>query len=305
MLQVLAVFITWCLGIAGVLLVFRRLALRQQSRQRLELPDLPPSTQRRAGDDQLGLVSRWLFRAGYRHRQAAVRFVWATLACVALGVAGLVLLLRSGLIDQLTSLAGLVPGGVSDLLVPVAQIAPWLLFAELVAIPWFIVRSALRRRIVEIEQDLPLLLDLLATLSEAGLSFDAAVERIVSTWPGERVLPQEIRIYQAEVLAGRPRVSALRRIAWRVDVLAFSTFISALIHADQIGAGMAAVLRGQADDQRVRRRERALAFALSTPIKLMLPMIACFLPGIFVISLGPIFVKFFQMADGVFGGYGP
>ena len=66
---------------------------------------------------------------------------------------------------------------------------------------------------------------------------------------------QEFRTFQAEVLAGRPRVECLRRIARRLDVTSVTIFISALVQAEQIGSGMAEVLRSQADDLRQRRRE--------------------------------------------------
>jgi hypothetical protein len=59
------------------------------------------------------------------------------------------------------------------------------------------------------------------------------------------------------------------------------------------------VLRRQAEDQRNRRRERATAFAMALPVKLLFPLVICFLPGLFVATLGPTFYQFFQAADGI------
>ena len=73
--------------------------------------------------------------------------------------------------------------------------------------------------------------------------------------------------------------------------------VSALVQAEQLGSGIAQTLRRQADDLRDRRRERANAFAMALPIKRMFPLVVCFLPGIFVWTLGPFFVQLFQIAD--------
>lgn len=286
--------------------------LRGRGRLRLEASEAdgassveaPQAFGASTGDDySLGRIEAWLFRSGFPRRGAAARFL---ASCVVAAVAGAVLawgLVRSGLVAQLAALAGAVPGGVSDLLAPLAWGAPWFLGAEVAALPWIVVHLARQRRVREVEQDLPLLLDLLAALSEAGMSFDAAVDRVAPSLPKGRALAPELSVYQMELLAGRRRSAALRRLAWRLDVPSVSIFVSALIHADQVGAGMAAVLRRQADDLRQRRREQALAHALAVQVKMIVPMITCFLPSIFVISLGPIFLRFFEMADSMFGKY--
>ena len=72
---------------------------------------------------------------------------------------------------------------------------------------------------------------------------------------------------------------------------------SAMVQAEQIGSGVANVLRGQADDLRQRRRERALEFSMALPVKLIFPLVICFLPAILVFTLGPAFYDFFRLAD--------
>jgi tight adherence protein C len=69
-----------------------------------------------------------------------------------------------------------------------------------------------------------------------------------------------------------------------------------------MGAGVAEVLRRQADDLRDRRREHAVALATALPAKLLFPLVICFLPAIFAITLGPTFFQFFQFVDGVIRG---
>ena len=152
-------------------------------------------------------------------------------------------------------------------------------------------------RVEQVEQDLPISLELLATLSEAGLGFDAALARVLESVMESRPLAREFRSYQADLLAGRARVEALRRLSRRLEVSSVTILVSALVQAEQLGSGIAQTLRRQADDLRERRRERANAFAMALPVKRMFPLVICFMPGIFVWTLGPFFVQLFQFAD--------
>ena len=70
----------------------------------------------------------------------------------------------------------------------------------------------------------------------------------------DRPLSSELINFQGDVLAGIPRVQALRQLARRVDVPSLTRFTSALIQAEQAGASMAETLQHQADDLRQRRR---------------------------------------------------
>ena len=176
-------------------------------------------------------------------------------------------------------------------------VGPWLLMLMIGLAPWLYVRRARRERVHLVEQDLPLALELLSTLSEAGLGFDAALTRILKTRLGGRPLADEFRLFQADLLAGRPRTESLRRLSYRLDISSISIFVSALVQAEQLGMGIARVLRQQADDVRSRRRERAFAFANSLAVKRVIPLVVCFLPGLFVWTLGPAFVQLFKMAE--------
>ena len=104
-------------------------------------------------------------------------------------------------------------------------------------------------------------------------------------------------MFQADLLAGRARVESLRRLSARIDLASVSVFVSALVQAEQLGMGIARVLRQQANDVRARRRERAIAFANAHPTKRVIPLVVCFLPGLFVWTLGPAFVQLFKMVE--------
>lgn len=296
MVQSVGWFVFLLVGGAFTIEAARRASLRQRVRSRFsEAATLPISHE----DATRGWLAQWLFLAGFRGRGASAAFVLTTIALSLVGGTCLVLLLMSRIPDDMSRLASAIPGGVGDLLQPVALIAPWLIFAEWVALPYLYVRRRRQQLVARVGMELPLFLDLLATLSQAGLSFDMAVQRILAYQPFNRPLAREFRMYQAELLAGQQRVRALRGMAERLDVPAFSNFVSAIVQAEQLGAGIAEILRRQADDLRERRREQALAMALATPTKLIVPMVACFLPGIFVVALGPLMLQFIRLLDGV------
>lgn len=294
-MKIALIFACWTGAFVLGALLLRSVAARRISRARVFEPETvdPPI----AADSESGFVTRWLSLAGYRSPNAARHFVLLTVATAAVGIVAACVIFASGLITQTSRWLDEVPGGVGGIFLPVVYAAPWLALVALALAPWLVVRSSRRRRVVQVEQDLPTFLEMLATLGESGIGFDAALERNLGSQPADRPLAAELRTFQTELLAGRGRIECLRRLARRIDVTAFSTFISAVVQAEQIGAGMAGVLRRQSDDSRDRRRERALQLAMALPVKLLFPLIACFLPGIFVWTLGPTFSEFFRYAD--------
>jgi pilus assembly protein TadC len=228
--------------------------------------------------------------------------VLATLLSALLG-AGLGLLLAlTPLLDPLRQGAADFPAGVGSIALTVLSALPWVVFIFVAAAPWLYVRKKRRERVDSIERELPIVLELLATLSESGLGFDASFSKILDSERQETPLIEEFRIFQLETLAGIARVRCFRRLTRRCEVSSMTIFCSALIQAEQIGAGFSNVLRTQATDLRNRRRDRAMIKAQALPVKLVFPLVICFLPGIFVVTLGPAFREFFEMAQGVISG---
>ena len=294
--------------LAGVLILlgilFFRLQTLGQVQSRLASIDDEPVDQTVVTDPASGWLSGWLYLAGFRSPIAAPIFLMITAGIVALGSFGIYRLFSTGLAQQGADLMRSIPGGVGNVLVPFVLASPWLLLVMLAAMPVLFVRIVRRRRVEQVELDLPLTLDLLNTLAQAGIGFDAALDRIITAQSGDRVLVQELRTFQYDTLAGRPRVDSLRRLSRRLRVPSFSTFISAIIQAEQVGAGIAQTLRVQADEFRSRRREKAAAAALSVPSKLILPMVIGFLPGVFVALLGPMLYQAMQMMGQTLRGIG-
>jgi tight adherence protein C len=259
-----------------------------------------------AGDwrNQQNWLSRWLSLAGYRSPDAVAWFVVATLLSILAGALLVYGIYRVHMIREAVDLLAKIPGGIGDVLTPPVYICPWLVLLALALLPVAVVRRSRRKRVEQIEMDLPLALELLATLSEAGLGFDAALARILQSGLADRVLAHELRSFQADLMSGRTRIEAMRRLARRMQVSTVSVLVSALVQAEQLGTGIAMVLRRQADDLRERRRERANSFAASLAVKRMFPMVICFLPALFVWALGPVFTQLFHMADSILRTHG-
>jgi tight adherence protein C len=243
-------------------------------------------------------LARWLARAGYRRPDAQSLFVAATIACVGLGVAASQLY-RLVFFRPLIGAVVNVPGSAGDVLILVLQAGPWIVFFITALMPTLFVRAARRTRVRAIEQDLPLALELFATMAEAGLGFDAALARIVRVQGTDRALVAEFVNFQHDMLAGISRIQALRQLARRIDVPYLTSFTSALIQAEQVGASMAETLQHQAVDLRQRRRENALLRAQALPVKLVFPLVVCFLPGIFVSTLAPVLFQMVEVANSV------
>ncbi len=145
--------------------------------------------------------------------------------------------------------------------------------------------SKINRRKKEIVKALPDALDLLTICVEAGLGFDAAMSKVVEKWDND--LAKEFAHVLRDIQLGKLRREALRDMANRVDVPDVSTFIAAIIQADQLGVSIAKILRIQSDQMRLKRRQRAQEQAQQAPVKMMIPLVFLVFPSIWIVLLGP------------------
>ncbi len=152
-------------------------------------------------------------------------------------------------------------------------------------IPGMYLQSLIDRRKQNIIKKLPDALDLMTICVDAGLTFDLAMQKVDDKWDDE--LAFEFGRVVHEMTLGISRRQALRDLTERLDVPDVTTFVAAILQAEQLGVGVAKVLRIQANQMRVRRRQRAEEKAQRAPVQILFPLIFLIFPTILIVLLGP------------------
>jgi tight adherence protein C len=158
--------------------------------------------------------------------------------------------------------------------------------------PEWLVRSRSGSRQHAIQLTLPDSLDLLSITVEAGLSFDAALARVARNIRGP--LGEELFRVVQEMQLGKARSEALRDLGSRSTVDDLRSFVLAMVQADVFGIPIARVLKVQAREMRIRRRQRAEEQAQKLPVKIVFPVVLCIFPSIFVVLLGPAAIQIYD-----------
>src|SRR3954471_7527174 len=151
--------------------------------------------------------------------------------------------------------------------------------------PEFILSGRIRSRREAVRGDLPDALDLLAVSVEAGLGFDGAITKLTEHMEG--ALVDEFSLLLSEMRMGESRQTALKNMVARVDAAELSSFVRAVIQADQLGISLGRILRVQAADSRLRRQAAAEEKAMKAPIKMLFPTVFFIFPAMFLVLLGP------------------
>lgn len=136
-----------------------------------------------------------------------------------------------------------------------------------------------------LQKALPDAIDLLTISVESGLGFDAAVAQVARNTDGP--LAEEFARMLQEMQLGRGRADALRSMAERTNLPDLRAFVSSMVQADAFGIPVGQVLRIQSSEIRVKRRQWAEEAAQKVPVKILVPLIFCILPCLFIAVLGP------------------
>ncbi len=167
-------------------------------------------------------------------------------------------------------------------------------------LPDLILKSRIDRRQTEIRKAMPDALDLLTICVEAGMGFDGAMSKLFEKWDTElgRAFGRVVR----EIQLGKLRREALRDMADRLGVSEMSSFVAAVIQSEQLGVSLAQVLRIQADQMRIRRRQLAEEEAHKAPIKMLLPMGLFIFPALCIVLMTPALLILLETGGGPFFG---
>lgn len=155
---------------------------------------------------------------------------------------------------------------------------------------WLDNRIRLRQKLIL--KSLPDAFDLVTTCVEAGLGLEAALARVAEKVQGP--FGEELTLMLHDVALGKLRRDALREVADRTGVPDLTSFINAVIQAETMGTSIAAVLRVQADQMRIKRRQRAEQEAQAAPIKMMFPLVLFIFPTMFIVILGPAALSIYE-----------
>ncbi|MCB9423041.1 MAG: type II secretion system F family protein [Ardenticatenaceae bacterium] len=152
-------------------------------------------------------------------------------------------------------------------------------------LPVLLLRSMKDRRQQAVVKKLPDALDLMTICVDAGLTFNAAMQKVDEKWDDE--LAREFGRVIYEMQLGKARRAALKDMSDRLDVPDVTSFIAAVLQAEQLGVGIGKVLRIQSEQMRIKRRQRAEEKAQQAPVKMLFPMVFLIFPTIFLVLLGP------------------
>ncbi len=161
--------------------------------------------------------------------------------------------------------------------------------AVLIFAPYALLTRRVDERQHELRMKLPDILDLLTISVEAGLGFEQALDRTVDAVPG--ALSDEFARMLGEVRAGASRADAMRALDQRTNVPEVRSFVLAVLQADTFGVSIGRVLRSQAEEMRIKRRQLAQERAQKAPVKMLIPMVFCVFPSLFVVVIGPAIIN--------------
>ena len=178
--------------------------------------------------------------------------------------------------------ASLVIGGTSSLPLVVFSVAIVVLGYF---VPDLLIYNMAIKRQEAIQRELPDLLDQIVISIEAGVGFEQALSKVAESGSGP--LADEIVRLLQDVSLGMSRHDAYHALAGRTSVDELRVFAKAIVQAEEYGISVASVVRSQAKEMRLSRRMRAEARAQQVPVKILIPLMLCVLPVLFIVVLGP------------------
>jgi len=148
----------------------------------------------------------------------------------------------------------------------------------------------------KILQSLPDAMDLLVICVEAGMGLDSAINKVaLELKMGSPELSDELQLMNLELRAGKQRTDALKNLALRTNLDEISSLTTLLVQTDKFGTSMADALRVYSDSYRTQRYQRAEELAAKLPIKMVIPLLFCIFPSLFLVILGPAAISIYRV----------
>lgn len=151
--------------------------------------------------------------------------------------------------------------------------------------PDLVLMSKASERQQVLTDELPDMLDQMTIAVEAGLGFDAAMAKVGNT--GNGALADEFVRTLQDMSLGMTRRDAYEAMAERTSSDDVRRFTRSISQAESYGLAVANVLRVQAGEMRMKRRQRAEERAQKVPVKIVFPLTLCILPVLFIVILTP------------------
>lgn len=228
-------------------------------------PFMPKTTQKQV------VIRRNLAKAGIYTPSGIRQVTGAKVICLGMGVIfGWVV---GNSLDQL--MLGVSLGGILGYMIPMM---------------WLRAKTATNQR--ELTNGLADALDLLVVCIEAGLTMDAAMQRV-----GEELtlahpaLARELGMTHMETRVGLSRSEALRNMGTRTQNPALQSLVSMLIQADRFGTSIADALRVHSETLRLNRQMAAEEIAGKASVKMSFPLVLCIFPATFIVLAGPTIIQ--------------
>jgi tight adherence protein C len=162
--------------------------------------------------------------------------------------------------------------------------------------PMFLVKRRARKRLDQIDYEIPELIDVLVTTVEAGIGFSGSLQMAARRFKG--ALGDELRLASQEQSMGLSTNEALTNMLERADTAGMRSFVRAVLQGETLGVSIGKILRDLAIEMRKRRRQMAEERAQKAPTKILFPLIFLIFPPMFVVLLGPAAIQIIQTLGG-------
>ncbi|RWM34519.1 MAG: type II secretion system F family protein [Mesorhizobium sp.] len=219
-----------------------------------------------------------LFRAGFYQSGASVLYTLSRIGAVAIGFIGCYAGLRAVVPPQIpgfVSFAGSALFGLACMVVPS------------IALDRF---ENAQKKIYR--RGFPDFMDMMITCADAGMSLEAAVERVSQEMAGtHKWLGIQLAIMNLQLRAGKPLRDALRELSERIGLEEARSLAVLFRQSEELGTSLTEALRVYSDEMRTQRILQAEERANALPVKMMIPLGICIFPVVLMIVLLPVIIR--------------